>query len=99
MLIIEMEKITHLGMFLCLHLWKYCELSYALITNILKNNKDSTIRTIFEFQFHFLYLSFMEWLFLFDTNFGLTYSIYYIVKPTNLLILLEVIVKHKIRLS
>ena len=32
MLIIEMEKITDLGTFLCLPLWKYCELSHAHIT-------------------------------------------------------------------
>ena len=32
MLIIKMEKITYLGTFLCLHLWKYCELSHAHIT-------------------------------------------------------------------
>ena len=53
------------------------------ITAILKNNKVSTIRTIFEFQFHFLYSSFMEWLFLFNINFGHIYSIYYIVKPNK----------------
>ena len=63
------------------------------INTILKNNMGSTIRTIFEFQFPFLYSSFMEWL-LFLTQILVSTTAFIIcLNQTNPFILLEVKVK------
>ena len=75
----------------------YCSFVFH-ITTILKNNKDSTIRTIFEFQFHFLYLSFMEWHFFLTQILVSSTTFIILLNQTNPLILLEVIVKQKIKL-